>query len=107
MALTGVHVLCAGTGAPGSGFYPQALLYAPQWSETMTAAGTTARAAPNGGGYVFRVMVSAATYIATGANPDASQTSGTGAAARELITPEVCPVDRYVMPGDKLAWVLA
>ncbi|OLP56840.1 hypothetical protein BJF92_12270 [Rhizobium rhizosphaerae] len=108
MAFSGLHVLCALAGQDGDySNTRQPLLVSPQWSQTMAAAGTTTNAAASAGS-IFRVRVSAPTYIATGSAPDASQTTGsTTSSARELILPDDGPVDRYVAVGDKLAWVLA
>ncbi len=55
----------------------------------------------NDGQPVFRITVSADSYVAIGTNPDEA------ASPRSLILAIACPYDLFVDPGDKFSWVAA
>ncbi|WP_407529460.1 hypothetical protein [Methylobacterium oryzisoli] len=111
MAFAGCHVACLYVNSPGA----PGLIGGLQWSETLASAGTTSRAMPSNpsgpypvGNYFpsFEITVSAESWVAVGPNPDASQASGTGNAARFRIgAGETRNV--WCTAGDKVAWAAA
>lgn len=108
MALSGVHVACGYVGDEGQRDTVVTLARAPVWSQTMAAAGTTASSAPKKdrglGSPCFEIRASKDVYVAIGAAPNASGTSGTGQTARVFI-PANETRNLFCAPGDKLAWV--
>ncbi len=110
MALTGVHVACGYVGDTGQKGVVQSLGRAPLWSQTMSSAGVTTSSAPKADGNLgspsFEIRSSQDIYVACGATPDASQTTGSGASARILV-PANETRNLFCAPGDRLAWVLA
>jgi hypothetical protein len=68
MALSGVHVACVNINLSNGA----SLIGKVSWSQTMTAAGTTASSAPNDRNMSFEISAAADAYVATGATPDAA-----------------------------------
>jgi len=101
MALSGVHVACC----PVFNLNNASLVGRPTWSQTLASAGTTTNAAPEGSSaFVIRAAVDV--YVAMGVAPDASQTSGSGDAARVFV--EANATQTFAAnAGQKLAWVAA
>lgn len=106
MALSGMHIACCYVGGPSYAkgeSSPIPLVRAPVWSETQSSAGTTTNIAPAHttlGSAVFEVRASADSYIAIGANPNA--TSGP-----RLFVPAGEFRQVFCVSGDKLAWIAA
>lgn len=119
MALSGIHVACSYCGGsayddtnwarpladswpPKSPAVP--LMRAPIWSETLASAATTTNAAPAENPaqaeWLFEIRASVDSYIAIGANPDASGGPRLFVAANDFR-------EVFCSPGDKLAWVAA
>jgi hypothetical protein len=106
MAFSGLHVVCGYAGGPHpAGLLQMPAFARPVWSETLAAAATTTNVAPvidaNAGPPLFRITVSADSWVSVGPAPNAS--SGT----RFLATAAGGDCDVFVTPGDKLAWILA
>lgn len=101
MALSGVHVACC----PVFNLNNASLVGRPTWSQTLASAGTTTNAAPDGPS-VFVIRAASDVYVAMGAAPDASQTTGSGDAARTFV--EANATQTFAASaGQKLAWVAA
>lgn len=105
MAFTGVHVVCSfvGDDARLDGGAP--LVQADVWSAPFAAnaPGTTPLAAPAdraGSSPIFSIDTSIDIYFAIGPNPNAS-------ASPQRVLRAGASFDRYVQPGDKLAWIVA
>lgn len=109
MAFSGCIVSCHFASGFGYGDSPMPILGAPVWSEAPSTGATSTNAAPNGGPNVlsgdgqpvFRIHVSADSYVAIGTAPDET------ASPRMLILATACPYDVFANPGDKFSWVAA
>jgi len=107
MALTGVHVTCAYSGALGFKDVPISIIGKAIWAETLAAAGTTGNEAtgPDAqrGTLIFQISSAADVFVSIGAAPDANGATKT----RYFIRGGQAPVEIAVEKGDKLAWVAA
>ena len=109
MALSGLHVVCAFAGGPGSQQSPQALMSIPQWSQTLSSDGMTSKSAVANvgplstfGQPIFRIYASVDAWVSTGPTPDT-----TGVTAARFLVPASTTYDVFVGPGDFLAWAAA
>lgn len=103
MALSGIHVVCAFAGIDGFENSIPEIIKEAQWSESPASGVTSTSSAPNtgvAGGAVFRIDVSADSYVSVGPVPNAS------ASPRHFVRAG-SPYDIGVKPGDKFQWVAA
>ena len=103
MALTGIHVVCGFAGIDGFENSVPEIIKDAVWSESPASGVTSTNAAPNAGisgNAVFRVDVSADSYVSVGPTPNASQSP------RHFVRAGA-PHDIGVKPGDKFQWVAA
>ncbi|MBA9071636.1 hypothetical protein FHR71_005422 [Methylobacterium sp. RAS18] len=105
MAFTGVSIACGYVSAPPS----PALFGAMQWSQTMSAAGTTGKAATasdkgppgaTGSNLAFEVTSDADIWVAISETPDA--TNGPRVLVRAGETRNL-----FAKQGERVAWILA
>ncbi|PZU95584.1 MAG: hypothetical protein DI527_00820 [Chelatococcus sp.] len=105
MALIGVHIAfgyALDTARDNGGAFLRADTVN---SQTIAAPGVSTISAPQNRGKdspVLSVVSADAIFYAIGPNPDASA----GSAARDYLKAND-PIDRYVKPGDKFAWIAA
>lgn len=103
MALSGIHVVCAFAGIDGYETAIPEIIKDAVWSESPSTGVISTNAAPNTGSKgsaVFRIDVSADSYVSIGPVPNAS------ASPRHFVRAG-SPYDVGVNPGDKFQWVAA
>ncbi|QGZ13974.1 hypothetical protein PP939_gp013 [Rhizobium phage RL38J1] len=106
MALTGIHVVSGYAGLKGYNNSTQQLLANAEWSENLTAAGTSTKKAASGGAPtsygkpVFRFFAAADSYVVV-AKPGVININ-TG--ARHFVK-ALEHYDIGVEPGDTYAWI--
>jgi hypothetical protein len=114
LALTNLAVTCGYMGEGEHGLNNQNVFGQAVWAENL-AAGTTTQAAPSpgvsGAGTgrpVFQVVAAAASWVVTGATAlNAALAVSTKPSEARIYIPANTPVNIYVNPGDKLAWIAA
>jgi hypothetical protein len=97
MALSGMHIVCAGVTAAGT--YGPLPMNA-NWSETLSSAQITTHQVPASGRSIIRVRASADSYVAIGSAPDATN-------GPRFFVAAATDYDFYANPNDRVAWVLA
>jgi hypothetical protein len=115
MALSGVHIACGFIG--GLGKYQNSsvdLLGKVIWSQTMSAPGTTSQGAAStqtpayDGDPSFEIYSSTDIYVAVGASPDPTQTTGKASSgSARILIPANTTRNIFCKAGDLLAWTPA
>lgn len=107
MALSGMHIVCAGaTAAKSNGPLPCNAA----WSETLASAGHTTNRVPSnfGGLALIRCQASADSFVAAAQTQAGADTAAALAAGGpRYFVPANTTYDFYANPGDYIAWVAA
>ncbi|MGV2099061.1 hypothetical protein [Rhizobium sp. 21-4511-3d] len=104
MAFSGIHVVCGFAGIDGYETTIPAIIKNAAWSESPASGVTSTNAAPQvgpDGAPIFRINVSADSYVSIGPSPNS------GSSPRHLLLASQGTYDIGVKPGDKIQWVAA